>query len=208
MKKFFVVALLSALPALADEVTFTAVNFANSTFSASSSSLMFGNAVNVLVTDNTTGKSVMLLSIQSGNTGASTDFTAGPPLIADYMGSGAQSVLIASSGHTYLTGDMADSGRLEAEWPDRAGAFLSRFHVDFVDPAVLKELGTGPRWAPEGSVSLTFAQTAFDGTTLDATLGGSQITIETEGIIPEPGCLWLMATGMFLTSLAMKMRRS
>lgn len=212
LRKFFAVALLS-LSAIAvvwaDEVTFTGVNFGHSTLTATAGGLQFANVINVLATDNSTGKSVMLLSIQSGNTGASTDFVAGPPLVADYLGSGAGSVLVASNGHTFLSGMMEDSGRAEAEYPDRAGAFLSRFLVNFVDPAVLTELGTSTHWKPEGSVSLTFAQTRFDGAsgTLDAVLGGSQITIETTGITPEVTPLWLLVTGMFLTSLAVKARR-
>lgn len=204
MRKLIVLALLGySLSGWADEITFTGVNFAGSTFQASAAGLSFQNVVNVLVTDNTTGKSVMLLSVQSGNTGASTDFVPGPPLEADYLAGGAGSVLIASGGHTYLSGSMEDSGRLEAEYPNRAGAFLSRFNVSFVDPAVLAELGTSTHFAPEGSVSLTIGETSFDGTTLHATLGGSQVTIETEPVtvVPEAATLLLFGMGMTCTAL-------
>lgn len=187
---------IAATLSFADEITFTAVNLSHSTFSADDVALMFGNAINVLVTDNTTGKSIMLLSVQSGNTGPATDFVPGPPLIADYSAAGANSVLIASTGTTYLSGDMQDSGRLEADYPDKAGAFLSRFHVDFVSPTILLELGTSTHFAPEGSVSLTVAETSFTDGILNATLGGSQITIETQPPVPEPTTVlfWLGGT--------------
>lgn len=207
MKKVLFLALLASTSLLyADEITFTGVNFAGSTFSASAAGLSFGNVVNVLVTDNTTGKSIMLLSVQSGSTGTATDFVPGPPLIADYNGAGANSVLVMTGGHTYLSGAMEDSGRLEAEWPNRAGAFLSRFNVSFVDPAVLTELGTSTRFAPEGSVSLTLGETAFDGTTLHATLGGSQITIETQAVtvVPEVRSLFLYGTGILVCLLPLR----
>lgn len=203
MKKILAVALLGlATTVWADEVTWTCVNFAQSSVSGSATEFQFANCINVLVTNNTNGKSVMLTAVDSGNTGTSTDFTAGPPLVADYNGSGPRSILVTSNGHDFLTGEMADSGRLEAQWPDRAGAFLSRFHVTFVDSAVLAELGTGPRWEPEGSVSLTLAETAFNGTTLTGTLGGGEYTITTTGITPEVATLFLYGTGLTAIMLA------
>lgn len=192
----------SSLAAFGDEITFTAVNLSHATFTGSDVALMFGNAINVLVTDNTTGKSEMLLGVQSGNTGSATHFDPGPPLIADYLGSGAASVLIASTGHIFLSGEMADSGRLEADYPDKAGAFLSRFHVTSVDPAILVSLGTSTNFAPEGSVSLTVAQTSFNNGTLSATLGGSQITIETQpAVVPETSGILLWAGGTLIAGL-------
>lgn len=189
---------LAETAGVADEVTFTFVNLSNATFSASAQGLEFGQAVNVLVTDNNTGKSVMLTALDSGSTGPAHAFLPGPPLIADYSGAGPDSILAAASGHVFLSGSMADSGRLEADYPNKAGAFLSRFHVDFVDPAVLTELGTVPHWAPEGSVSLTLAQTSFDGTTLNGTLGGGDFTITT---VPEPATFMLFGTGILLSGL-------
>lgn len=202
MKKILLLALLALASAvMADEITFTFVNFSQSTFSASSSELQFANAINVLVTNNSNGKSLMLTAVDSGNTGEATDFTGGPPLTADYNGSGTNSALITSNGHTFLSGEMADSGRLEAEWPNRAGAFLSRFHVSFIDPAILTELDAGNRVEPEGSVSLTLAETQFNGTTLTATLGGGEYTITTTSIIPEPASLLCFGTGLGLMTL-------
>lgn len=210
MKRVLLVGILglAAMAAQADQVTFTCVNFSHSTFSATAAELQFANCVNVLVTDNSTGKSEMLLAVDSGNTGAATDFKPGPPLEADYLGSGAGSALIAASGHTYLTGTMADGGRLEANYPNAAGAFLSRFHVDFVDPAVLTALGSPTHWAPDGSVSLTLAETSFDGTTLHATLGGGEYTITTlAAAVPEVPTGTMLLFGIGLSSVALAGRR-
>ena len=199
MKRFLLLIMLGlSVAAYGDEITCTGINFAHSSFSASDTGLTFGNPVNVLCTNNTTGKDTMLISIQSGSTGAATAFAPGPPLVADYSHGGADSVLIASGGTTFLSGIMEDSGRLEAEYPDRAGAFLSRFTVTFVNPIILTDLGlpSTTRIAPEGSVSLTVGETSFTDGILSATLGGSQITIETEPAVPETATLILFGTGI------------
>lgn len=189
--------------AKADEVTWTCVNFSQSTVSGSAGGFQFSNCINVLVTNNTNGDSVMLTAIDSGSTGMSTHFDPGPPLEADYAGAGAGSVLVEANGHVFLAGHMEDGGRLEANYPDKAGAFLSRFVVDTVDPAVLAQLGTGPRWAPEGSVSLTLAETTFDGVTLGGTLGGGEFTITTQAaVVPEVATLFLYGTGLMAIMLA------
>lgn len=202
MKRLLLLILLGlATASVADEITFTFVNLSNATFSASAAGLEFGQGVNVLVTDNNNGKSVMLTALDSGNTGASTHFDVGPPLVVDYSGSGPDSALVAASGHTFLSGAMADSGRLEANYPDAAGAFLSRFHVSFVDPAILTSLGTSTRWAPDGSVSLTLAQTDFDDGVLHARLGGGEFTITTEAPVPEV-TTWLLWLGGGLITMA------
>lgn len=194
-------ALFSATFVSADQITWTFVNLGNSSFDATASQLAFGNAINVLVTDNTNGHSMMLSALDSGNTGTATDFVVGPPLVADYNGSGANSALIAASSHVFLSGSMEDSGRLEAEYPDRAGAFLSRFHVDSVDTAVLIALGSPTHWEPEGSVSLTLAETSFDGTTLHAVLGGGEFTITTEAPVPETASATLFGVGTLISIL-------
>lgn len=209
MRKLLVVALLSlGTLAMADEVTWTCVNFSHTSFSATAAGLQFASCVNVLVTNNSNGKSVMLFASDSGKTGAATSFAPGPPLEADYTGAGAGSVLVATGSTTFLSGTMLDDGRLEANYPDKAGAFLSRFHVDSVDPTILLELGTTTKWAPEGSVSLTLAETSFDGVTLNATLGGAEFTIETVPVttVPELGTMFLFGAGLGMMTLYMRRR--
>lgn len=212
MRKWMMVIglLICGIGAWGDEVTWTCVNFSHSTVSGSAAEFQFTNCVNVLVTDNSTGKSAMLAAFDSASTGAAHDFVAGPPLVADYGPGGANSVLIATGGTTFLSGAMEDSGRLEAGWPDRAGAFLSRFAVGFVDPAVLESVGSPTDWAPEGSVSATLAETTFDGTTLGGVLGGAEFTITTEAVsvIPEPATLFLLVFGMGALLAARQARRN
>lgn len=202
MRKALLLVVLSASAtmAYADIVTFTFLDFNTATFSATASGLSFANATNVLVTDNTTGKSMTLTAIDSGNTGTATHFDPGPPLIVDYLGSGPNSVEIESGGHVFLSGSMDNEGRLEAEYPNKAGAFLSRFTPSFVDPAILTALGTSTHFTNDASVSLTLAQTSFDGKMLDATLGGGAVTIETTTATPEPASLSLVGGGLLLIS--------
>lgn len=207
MKKLALLAVLfAAFVARADEITFTFVNLALASFSASAAELQFAGGSNVIVTDNSTGKSVILLSTASGHTGTATDFVAGPPLIGDYNGAGAGSVLVATGSTAFLSGSMEDSGRLEAEWPNRAGAFLSRFLVNSVASSVLVSLGLPADTviAPEGSVALTIAQTRFDGTTLTGTLGGGQITIETVPAVPEPAGIGFAGLGMVVIAILVR----
>lgn len=201
MKRLLALALLTfATTLMADEITFTFVNLSNATFSADAAGLQFANAVNIVATNADNGKQVTLTALDSGHTGAATMFAAGPPLEADYAGAGAGSALVATGSTVFLSGTMLDDGRLEANYPDKAGAFLSRFHVDAVDPAILLELGTTAQWAPEGSLSLTLAETAFDGTTLHATLGGGEFTITTVPVtvVPEAATLLLYGLGLLL----------
>lgn len=190
----------------ADEVTFTFLNFGASSFAASSTGLTFGNAINVLVTDNNNGHSMTLAAVDSGFTGSASTFTAGPPLVAIFGAAGANSVLIESGSHVFLSGAMDPENELEAEYPDRAGAFLSRFSVSFVDPAVLSGLGTSTKFAPDGSVSLTLGETSFGDGKLDATLGGGAVTIETT-TVPEPSALILLILGSIMSGTYIAKRK-
>lgn len=198
------IALFFGSYAAADVVTFTYLNLTGASFTASASGLAFGNAVNVLATDNTNGHNMILTALDSGSTGTSFAFLPGPPLTADYLGAGPGSVLVKNGGTTFLSGSMSLGGHLEADYPNEAGGFASRFIVNFVDPSILTALGTTTTVDPDGSIVLTFDQTAFNGTTLTGVLGGGSITIETSAPVPETSSIFLAITGLLVCGLYLK----
>lgn len=205
MKKFIAsVGLLIALfvgVCHADELTFNFVNLSNATFIASSSGLSFGNATNIQVTDNSTGSSFTFVSLDSGFTGAATFLSVSPLYEAEYGPGGSGSVMIATGGTTFLSGTMDDKSRFGADYPNGSGAFLGEFHVTFLNPVILSDLGlSGDKIDPIGSVSLTVGETSLSGTTLNGVLGGGAVTIEVTPI-PETSSILLLPTGLLVCGL-------
>jgi hypothetical protein len=202
MKKAVIMAVLAlAGMALADEVTFTVVG--PGTISSSAAGLSAGPSSVVLVTDVTNGKSEMLDTTFQATAGAAHSVTVTDDNYTAFFGHGAAgSVNIPGA----VTGNMLDNSEVTAV-VDGAGSFSGEFDVTFIDPAILKALGTGPKWAPTGSVGVTFHDAHVSGQTLSGTIGGGSATVLTvETPIAEPATLLLLGSAGLLVMY--RVRRS
>jgi hypothetical protein len=94
---------------------------------------------------------------------------------------------------------MLDSSEMTAV-VDGAGSFSGEFEVTSVDEGLLKELGAGPKWAPTGSVGVTFHDADLGaGRRLVGQIGGGSTTLLTiETPVPEPLTLLLVGTAALL----------
>jgi PEP-CTERM motif-containing protein len=187
--------------ACADEITFSFIAASNSvTVKAASSGLTLGPALNVLVSDATTGASFPLAGVFNSETGTASSFTVTPTLlVAVYNGSGPDSVLIKDSmGNVLVSGETDDHATFISGLSNGAGAFLAKFSVDSVSPAVLALFGLGPAFEPEGSVSVTSAHGNLVGGTLESVIGGGTVTVTTPAVsvVPEPASLGLIGLGL------------
>jgi hypothetical protein len=205
MKKLWLLLILCAALAacaFADEITFSFINGAPGSLTASAAGLTAGVAMNIVVSDATTGAEFPLLGTFTASTGPSSSFTVTPPLVqAEYTAGGLKSVLIVDQFNNLLVaGRMDDHGAFLTGFPDGRGAFLGAFDVSFVSPAVLGLFGLGPQVLPTGSVSATFANDNFDGTTVTGELGGGTVTVETP--VAEGSTWMLMLTGVTLAGVA------
>ena len=202
--------LLASTAAAADQITFSFIIGAPGTVAASPTGFASGPAMNVVVSDSTTGASFPLSGTFTDSAGASMAFNVSPSfIVATYFGAGADSVLIVDSmGNPLVAGAMNDDATFLTAIPDGAGSFIAGFTPSFVSPAVLALFGLGPAFTPSGSVSETFAHDDFDPTTMTVTgqLGGGTVTVTTPTPpIPEPGGLALI--GMTLLSMIGWLRR-
>jgi hypothetical protein len=186
---------------LADEITFSFIVGLPGSLVANAGGLVAGPAVNIVVSDATTGAEFPLLGTFTANTGAASSFNVAPGLItASYLGDGFNSVLIVDSGgFTLVAGRMDDHGAFLTGYPDGRGSFLGAFDVAFVSPAVLGLFGLGPEWLPTGAVSATFGSDNFDGVTVTGELGGGSVTVQTP--VTEPATWTLAIVGVGLLAL-------
>jgi hypothetical protein len=145
----------------------------------------------------------------TASTGAGV-VTITPDLYAATFGAGG-AVSIAAGGTTFVSGSpmFADS-HLGSELPEDVGSFRGEFSVTSVDPGTLALFGLGPKWEPDGSVSLTFAQAHVSGEALTAVIGGGTVTIETPSVavIPEPSVLALTGTALLIGLIYQRRRYS
>jgi hypothetical protein len=200
----FLALALSAVPALADQITFSIVappgNVAD--LAASKSGLRAGPGQNITVSDTTLGMHVPLAGVFTASTGAASAFAvASAFVLATYKAGGTDSVLITdpATGAVLVSGTMeGDSGML-AQYPGGAGSFLGSFTVTSVNPAVLGMFGLSG-FNPNGSVSFTFGQDQLSGRTLDAVVGGGSVTIVASPV-RESSTLALVLIGVVLVAV-------
>jgi hypothetical protein len=196
--------------AVADEITFSyIIGDPGSLTATAAAGLMSGPAMNVLVSDATTGVEFALAGTFNDSTGPGTLTNFGTFVVGAFTAGGTNSVTIVDpSMNPLVTGNMMNNSAFLAQFPLGTGAFLGSFQVTFVDPAVLALFGLGPAFKTVGSVSSTFADVTFDGTTISGTLGGGTVTIQTPTVVPEPAGLGLLGMGLLTTAGVLRRRRA
>ena len=202
--------LVFATCAVADELTFSFILGAPISLTASAAGLSSGPAMNVVVSDTTTGTHFSLAGTFTASTGPATIFhNFGTFIDATYSAGGVNSVLIVDpSNNPLVKGNMEANGAFNTTIPRGTGAFLGMFDVTFVSPAVLAMFGLGPGFLPVGSVAATFVNDNFDGTTVTGRIGGGTVTIQTpRAVVPESASLGLLGMGLLTTAGVLRRRR-
>jgi hypothetical protein len=206
--------LLFVVPAAAEDITFSFALGSAGSVNADLSGVAAGPAVNVSVSDPTTGMTFPLDGSFTSETGAAGAFLvlkSAAIVLVMYDGAGGVSVLIVDADDNPLVaGEMQGRTSFLSLYPAGAGAMLGVFDATYVSPAVLAMFGLGPEFGPDGPVLLTFGNANVVGVDhLEASVGGGTVT--TNSVVPKPTALFLAGTGLLvlgLLGLRMKRRRS
>jgi hypothetical protein len=196
---FFLLPLLLAFTTLAfaDNISFSIVGTITSTpnlFSASSG-FTAGPGLQIVVSDTDKHLQFPLTGIFNASTGSRTSVSSTSTSYSAMFGSGG-TVTIANGGTTLLSGGPMFAGStLLSNLSLDTGSFAGEFTVTAVDPAVLAMFGLGPKWNPDGSVSITFGQSLVTGDDLSGVLGAATVTIETPTTVPEPSTIAMFIFG-------------
>jgi hypothetical protein len=201
-----------ACAAVADQINFNfTVGSPGSVKATMASGLTSGPSTLTSISDSSTGViNPTLGQYVNGNTGPAISLVhLGTQVIATFSAGGVNSVLVEDASHTVLVrGDMETDSSLLSTVPVGTGSFLGVFHVTFVNPAALALFGLGPNFLPDGSVSFTFGNASFDGTTFTAALGGGSVTIQTPTTVPEPAGLGVLGMGLLAVAGGLKRWRT
>jgi len=196
--------------AVADQINFNFTTGAANSVTATSAGLNSGPSPLTNISDTTTMTIIPFTgNYINGNTGSAVSLVQfGSIVLATFNGAGANSVLVEDSmGNVLVAGDMEDNASLLSTVPAGTGSFLGTFHVTFVDPTILALFGTGPNFAPDGSVAFTVGNANFDGTTYTGALGGGSVTIQTvTSTVPEPMGLGLFGLGFLTVASGLRRR--
>jgi len=185
--------------AAADEITFSFIELGAPVINLTSSptGLVAGPALNIVVSDTSRHLQFPLNAIFNASTGPGVITSTPIRYEGEYSSGG--SVSIVSGSTIFVSGaPMFDHSHLISQRSEDEGAFAGEFLVTSVDPGVLAMFGLGPKWNPDGSVSITFGQTSVTGDNLSAIIGGGTVTIETPPTIPEATTLLLFGSGILL----------
>lgn len=197
MKKLALLLLLVCAVARADDITFNFGNGGN-VFNLTSAApgMRAGPAGLLSVSDTVKGLEFPLAGEVNAKTGPASLISVTPTLYIASYGAGGE-VTIFQGGTPLLTGSpMFDRSNLTSNLAEDTGSFQGEFAVTSVNPTILAKFGLGPAFKPDGSFSLTFAESAVSGTDLKAIIGGGSITIETPTVIPEPSTATLLYFGV------------
>lgn len=198
MKKLMLFTLLvSATYALCDDITFSFIqNGAGVNLTSTAAGMTATDATNLAVSDTALGLEFPLTGFTSASTGPPSSVVITPTsYLAAYSSGG--SVTITEGGVPILTGSpMFDMSHLSSNLSEDTGSFAGEFTVTSVSPAILGMFGLGPKFKPDGSISITFAESNVVGAELFAVIGGGSVTIETPAPVPEVRSILLLVSGL------------
>jgi hypothetical protein len=155
------------------------------------------------VKDTTTNSTVSLVGQVNISTGAASSYVAAGGLLSATFNTGG-GVEVEVDSASCVGGSMpgvclqgtVNGGSYVASFGS-TGSFQALFKVAYVSPFVTSLFGLSNTWQPVGSDSFTTTNNIFanGGTTDRARLGVGGVSFQT-GVVPEPGTLALMGTGI------------
>lgn len=198
---------LAATAAFADDITFIFSNGGDIANLTSGGPGMFaGPADIVAVSDTVKGLEFPLTATVNASTGIASSITVTLTSYVAIFTSGGD-VTVTEGGTSLLTGSpMFDNSHLSSNLSEDTGSFQGEFNVTSVNPTILAKFGLGPGFKPDGSFSLTFAESNLVGADLTAIIGGGSVTIETP-TAPTPEAATLLYFGMAALTVACYRRK-
>lgn len=204
MRKLWVVAVFTlffAATAVADLINFNFTLGDPTSVTATAAGLVAGPSTLTSISDSTKSTIVPFAgTFVTATTGPAISLTQfGTIVIGTFTAGGTNSVLVEDSmGNVLVSGSTDDVGSLLSTVSNGTGSFLATFRVTSISPAALALFGLGPGFLPNGVVVFTIGNTAFDGTTYTAAIGGGAVTIQTPTAVPEPTGLGILGMGLLM----------
>jgi hypothetical protein len=159
----------------------------------------FTSSLTTLVSAEDTDTSTLVSTTGNASlaTGAVSSATYNPGVQLSFEFGPGGSISVMSGSTTLLTGDSVASGMgIMALNNGKTGSISGDFAVTYVNPIVLSWFGlTGQTIEPSGAWSLNTSKDAATSSTFNAQISGGTINFATD-VVPEPGTLALMGTGM------------
>jgi hypothetical protein len=198
--RFLLFLLLLAVPAVADQITFSFISLAGNVrdVQANPSGFTAGPARVIAVTDATTGITVPFSGNLTVATGTASSFNVTPPLVLATFTAGEDDtvqILDPTTLAPILNGFTLNNSSLAATFPGGTGALSSPIEVTSIEPEIFAMFNLRD-FDPRASLSLTFGQNALSGEDLTAVTGGGSITVTAFSALPEPSTLIMLGRGV------------